>query len=960
MQLYVELVLNSVSKQIQSAKAGGTKMSGVGVGVGVGSGGKLAKARAAKAKSKVTDASSAGHAPQSHRRQASGDSASRGGIDGVESFTPNEWHVVTSAAGRAPAPRAHHVCLPLDRNRVLVAGGQARGGTLLSDAHILDLQAMSWSKAKPMPAAVAGGVPFEWDGRIMVLGGSPQPMKNEEDTSYFGAVSSYLSFAAEPPKPEKVRLLEYHRASGEWSEVLTTGSVPITKGGITATVVRWAGPGQEKKHDTLVVYGGEGEPGQFYSTVAFLNLGDMTWTLPVLGGPSPGARAYHTALLADNENQLIFFGGRNKNGVVQPGAALVVMDLKQSRWVDVEVAGVAPSAAARSGHSSVHVKKAWTHIGGMGAAAADTVAVDLESCSWIAAPGAAADIMPPIGGPTSKLDGRSLVIARYNSVTRRGTLLTFGGVDRSGRYVDELHVLTDHELCPQYTKLPEPERLGAPIIGWSNEDERQRVEENFRAMTNHPLLEEHQSVADEDKLQGNQALASSGKSGSKMKQSTLVEKGVGLLSPEELEVYPSDDRDDVLLKFQLAQREWELVEHTRAKEHKAALRALRESCERDADRRCAALQDDIERIANEADRRRGRLREELTALEQVHEEKMAKKERALGAREAEVEELEAALVLKNKERCEEMEKVFADKEARLREELDEERAEMMHKMDKLKDEMEAQQEEHEERWEGKIEKVLEDVKKTAEQRDLLVEKVAGLKAENISLAAELKKTAEALDLAQVQLKDDDLADEQMDLLRAKSQMLAAESAKEIKERDARIVELESAIVSAERKLEQMKMENEYTISRMKDSREKAVRDTEKAKEAEMNELKVKLAHTQEELYNRSVIMEEAKVRFPEMERFMRTVGDGSSGGGGNGFFGGMFGGDRGGGGMGGGTGSGMGSGMGGGGMGFGMGGGMGGGMHGGYHGRGPMGGGMGAHSYGNGGYGAPPQRGWLW
>jgi uncharacterized coiled-coil protein SlyX len=80
------------------------------------------------------------------------------------------------------------------------------------------------------------------------------------------------------------------------------------------------------------------------------------------------------------------------------------------------------------------------------------------------------------------------------------------------------------------------------------------------------------------------------------------------------------------------------------------------------------------------------------------------------------------------------------------------------------------------------------------------------------------------------------ADDQMDMLRAKSAMLARESAKEIQSRDARIAELDNAIVAAERKFEQMKMEQEYTMSRMKDSREKAVRDTEKAKD---NELRAK-------------------------------------------------------------------------------------------------------------------------
>jgi hypothetical protein len=751
---------------VQAAK-GGAGAGGRAGGGGVAAGGRLAKARAAKGKAKTTTAVASVAAEASVAADA--DAVAPGGAEGVGDFAPDEWHVVRSAAGVAPSPRSHHLFVAVDRNRAMVVGGRARGGALLADVRILDLRAMSWAKAQPTPFAVAGGAWFEWDARLMVLSGFPAPAKAEEDTSYFGAavgsldtsyfgvsVGSLLSFGAAPPQPEKARLLEYHRASREWSEVTTSGLVPITKGGVTATVVCGAGgqgPGLEKtkKHNTLVVYGGEGGDGQFYSTVSFLNLDDMTWSLPVLGGPSPGARAHHTALLAsDAEEQLVFFGGRNKSGVVQPAAALAAMDLKRRRWVDVEVAGTAPPAAARSGHCSVHVRKTWTHISGLGAAAGDTVAVDLETCSWVTFPGAAADMMPPVGGATC-VEGRALVVARYNPVTRRGVLLTFGGVDRSGRFVDNLHVLNGHELNPTFTKLPEPERAGGPIVGWSNDDERRRVEGNRRAMATHPLLEndDHRSSrAEDDEDRRASASAPAPKE--------APPAAVGVMTPEELEVFPEDDHEDVVLKFQLAQREWELANHVRNKEHKAALKALRESCERDSDRRARALQDDVERAVGEADRRRARLRDELEALEQAQEEKFAKAERALGAREAEIEELEAALVMKNNERQEEMDGFYRAKEATLREEVDDDRADLMHKIEKQRLELEKIRKEDEQKFEAKTLAVFEDVRKTAEQRDQAVKAMSAFKAEAVQLTEELKAAKEALDLASVQLRDDDM------------------------------------------------------------------------------------------------------------------------------------------------------------------------------------------------------------
>jgi N-acetylneuraminic acid mutarotase len=82
------------------------------------------------------------------------------------------WSYVGSMLGSAPDGRAMHSATLLADGRVLVAGGQADVGTLVSNVEIFDPQTNAWSDADPLPVARSTHkATLMKDGNVFLTGG---------------------------------------------------------------------------------------------------------------------------------------------------------------------------------------------------------------------------------------------------------------------------------------------------------------------------------------------------------------------------------------------------------------------------------------------------------------------------------------------------------------------------------------------------------------------------------------------------------------------------------------------------------------------------------------------------------------------------------------------------------------------------------------------------------------------
>lgn len=210
------------------------------------------------------------------------------------------WYPPT-VTGDVPSSRSGHTATVLDGNLVVVFGG-VKGRKWLNTVNVLDCNVWKWSAIKasgsaPPPRSYHTAVALG-DNRILIMGG------NNADKCF-----------------DSVHVLEKSTVCNEedgmttmhwrWSHPTATGKIPTARTGHSATVLA--------DSKTVMIYGGwdpngddeeamnESDEETMFDDYYLLDTEKWNWRK---GGVASSKRVGHAAVLTENDNEVILFGGR--------------------------------------------------------------------------------------------------------------------------------------------------------------------------------------------------------------------------------------------------------------------------------------------------------------------------------------------------------------------------------------------------------------------------------------------------------------------------------------------------------------------------------------------------------------------------------------------------------------------------------------------------------------------------
>jgi Galactose oxidase, central domain/Kelch motif len=242
----------------------------------------------------------------------------------------------TTKGGESPCPRWGHTMTAVDKNRVLVYGGQTldkntKLPVTLQDLFLFDCSTKTWFK--PFNCL---GLPRQW-----------------HTATYLPERRLLISFGGEAvdPKTHKVKnestVMVLDTEIMLWYPPTVSGDVPSSRSGHTATVLG----------NDLVVFGGV-RGRKWLNTVSILDCTLWKWTTPKVVGAAPQPRSYHTAVAMADNNRIVIFGGNNADTSFDTVHVLEKISSTDDdgemttkwKWAHPTVTGGKPKA--RTGHSA--------------------------------------------------------------------------------------------------------------------------------------------------------------------------------------------------------------------------------------------------------------------------------------------------------------------------------------------------------------------------------------------------------------------------------------------------------------------------------------------------------------------------------------------------------------------------------------------------------------------------------
>ncbi|GJP40533.1 hypothetical protein CLOM_g205 [Closterium sp. NIES-68] len=317
------------------------------------------------------------------------------GVMGVlrSSDCVNKW-VAAPVTGRKPSARYQHAAEILDGRMYIVGGNRAR---FTSDAHVLDLATLSWSKmelsspANALPPCAGHSLVILDEVTLLCIGG----------------------FFKNGTEKMTVRALDV--STKTWRVMKARGQIPCARGGHSTA----------KVGSTVWVFGGEDSKRRLLNDVYSLDLTTFVWDKLETTGTPPVPRAGHTATVY-NEHYLTIFGGGSHSVCFND---VHVLDLDAAEWSHAETYGKVPSP--RAGLVGVAFGSFWFIMGGGDnhGGVSETMLLDLDSLVWSVV--------------TTSLEKTPLA-SEGLSVVPVGTslgpvLIAFGGYN--GRYNNEVFLL---------------------------------------------------------------------------------------------------------------------------------------------------------------------------------------------------------------------------------------------------------------------------------------------------------------------------------------------------------------------------------------------------------------------------------------------------------------------------------------------------------------------------------------
>eukprot|EP00210_Caulerpa_lentillifera_P004867 g4645.t1 len=249
-----------------------------------------------------------------------------------EATAAGSWSTPYLTGALKPIARYEHGVALLD-GQMYIIGGNCTGGKYLNDVWCFDFNSFAWTNLAPnnqdnnLLPPIAGHTLIPWKGSLLVIGGH---VKSKD-------------LAEKMP----IRVLDLD--SLEWTELVTSGVSPVSRGGHTATLLG----------NKLYIFGGEDVARRPLSDLYVLDLETLVWEkVKVKQTRLPMPRSAHVATTY-LDRYILYFGG---GSVASCFDDLVVFDTQRRKWHVPTVTGRKPSP--RAGHSAAVLRNHWYIVGG--------------------------------------------------------------------------------------------------------------------------------------------------------------------------------------------------------------------------------------------------------------------------------------------------------------------------------------------------------------------------------------------------------------------------------------------------------------------------------------------------------------------------------------------------------------------------------------------------------------------
>lgn len=249
----------------------------------------------------------------------------------VSPSQPSPWQILENSPDACPKPRWGATFTPLDKNSVLLVGGESEATGFFDDTVIYDVAQQKWindeKRPPPMPFSRAWHSATLIDHVVFVFGGEVGDDDGSDDSK-----------GSDDDRKQCNNSLVYDSTYRTWYTPSLTGTPPVARAGHCAALI----PGSRD----VLVFGGTHRSRWLNDYYILEDL--RNWIKPRVSQKSvkPSQRSY--ASLTTVNDYVVLFGGNNKRRCLND---VFLFDSKSRTWVQPVILGQTPKA--RTGHCAV-------------------------------------------------------------------------------------------------------------------------------------------------------------------------------------------------------------------------------------------------------------------------------------------------------------------------------------------------------------------------------------------------------------------------------------------------------------------------------------------------------------------------------------------------------------------------------------------------------------------------------
>jgi len=311
------------------------------------------------------------------------------------------WRKVATT-GDVPSERfAHPMIYDGNAHRIIIHGG-FYPGTIFSDTYSLDLTTLTWEKLSdgPLQRAYHTTVLDNVMNRLIVFGGGDSLLVPTNETWTFDL------------------------ATKQWSEIITTGSIPAKRNGNAAFL--------DQAGNRLIIYGGASSSGAYNETFA-LDLNSLVWSELEVTGDVPASRTHMGFASTANDSTVIIFGGEDNYGQFFEDA--YTFNVKTNVWTQLITFSDEPYGRSGCAFQYIPSFNGFIIFGGFSSIGSlnDTHLFNIENRSWdeVETGGDIPTRRIPMAGAFNPVNEKFLIFTGWN-----------GYVSSEAEFYNELYELT--------------------------------------------------------------------------------------------------------------------------------------------------------------------------------------------------------------------------------------------------------------------------------------------------------------------------------------------------------------------------------------------------------------------------------------------------------------------------------------------------------------------------------------